>query len=191
MASFSSLLNDVYTITNRPDLIAETKLAVKQATLKMHHSDYYPKDIFETGLSWDPVSFTQSLAYKTLIPRWRTFKYLRKYSDSLPGTFFSLLSVEESLDRYMINRDNICYVAGDMLEIRSSTQDSYMLLGCYLHPDITEEGYTSWIADEHPFAIISDAAATVFKMIGFDEQAAYMKQNVTEQVALLRQNQLI
>jgi hypothetical protein len=66
-----------------------------------------------------------------------------------------------------------------------------MLLGCYLHPDITEESYSSWIADEHPYAIISDAAATVFKMIGFDEQAAYQKQNVTEQIAMLRQNQLI
>ena len=54
MASFTSLLNDVYTITNRPDLIAETKLAVKQATLKMHQSDYYPKDLFETGIAWNP-----------------------------------------------------------------------------------------------------------------------------------------
>ena len=191
MASFTSLLNDVYTITNRPDLIAETKLAVKQATLKMHQSDYYPKDLFETGIAWNPVAFLQSLSYKTLIPRWRTFKYLRKYSDGVPGDFFTLLSPEESLDRYAVNKDNICYVAGDTLEIRSSTQDANMLIGCYLHPDITEENYTSWIADEHPYAIVFDAAATVFKMIGYDEQAAYMKQSVTEQIALLRQNQII
>ena len=190
MASFSSLLTDVYTITNRPDLVAETKLAVRQATLKMHHSDHYPKDIFETGISWNPVAFTQSLQYKNLVPRWRGFKYLRKYSDGVPGAFFELLTPEASLDRYAINKDNICYLAGDMLEIRSSTEDTYMLLGCYLHPDVTETGYTSWIADEHPFAIVSDAAASIFKMIGFDEQAAYMKQTVTEQVALLRQNQL-
>ena len=191
MASLNSLMTDVFTITNRPDLIAETKLAVKQATLKMHHVDYFPKDLFETGISWNPADYVQSLAYKNIIPRWRTFKYLRKYQDSRPGDFFQLLGVEETLDRYAINKDNICYIAGDQLEIRSSTQDTYMLIGCYLHPDITDESYSSWIADEHPFAIVFDAAATVFKMIGFDEQAAYLKQNVTEQIALLRQNQII
>jgi len=191
MASFTELLADVYTITNRPDLIAETKLAVKQATLKMHQVDYFPKDLYETGIIWDPIAYIQSLAYKTLVPRWRTLKYLRKYQDNLPGEFFTRLNPEETLDRYQINKDNICYIAGDQLEIRSNTQDSTMLLSCYLHPDITESNYTSWIAEEHPYAIVYDAAAAVFKMIGFDEQAAYMKQNVTEQVALLRQNQII
>ncbi len=191
MASFTELCNDVYTITNRPDLIAETKLAVKQATLKMHQLDYFPKDLYETGIIWDPIAFIQSLAYKTLIPRWRTLKYLRKYQDGRAGEFFKLLSPDETLDRYAINRDNICYIAGDQLEIRSNTEDATMLISCYLHPDITEANFTSWIADEHPYALISDAAATVFKMIGFDEQASYMKQNVTEQVAMLRQNQII
>jgi len=191
VASFTDLCNDVYTITNRPDLIAETKLAVKQATLKMHQLDYFPKDLYETGIIWNPVAFIQSLAYKSLVPRWRTFKYLRKYQDDLPGDFFKLLSPDETLDRYSINKENICYIAGDQLEIRSSTEDSTMLLSCYLHPDITEDTFTSWIANEHPYAIISDAAASVFKMIGFDEQAAYQKQNVTEQVAMLRQNQII
>ncbi len=191
MASLNSLMTDVFTITNRPDLIAETKLAVKQATLKMHHVDYFPKDLHETGLSWNPADFVQSLAYKTLIPRWRTFKYLRKYADSRATDFFQLLTVEETLDRYAANKENVCYIAGDQLEIRSSTQDAYMLLGCYLHPDLTDDGYSSWIADEHPYAIINDAAASVFKMIGFDEQAAYLKQNVVEQIQLLRQNQII
>ena len=54
MASLNSLMTDVMTITNRADLIAETKLAVKQATLKMHQVDYFPKDIFETGIAWNP-----------------------------------------------------------------------------------------------------------------------------------------
>jgi hypothetical protein len=191
MASFTELCNDVYTITNRPDLIAETKLAVKQATLKMHQVDYFPKDLFETGISFSVPAFIQSIDYKTLIPNWRTFKYLRKYPDSMPGDFFALLSPEETLDRYAINRDNICYIAGQQLEIRSNTEDTYMIIACYLHPDVTEPGFSSWIASEHPYAIVSDAAASVFKMIGFDEQAAYQKQNVTEQIALLRQNQII
>ncbi len=189
--TLTDLINDTYTITNRPDLVAETKLAVKKSTLKLHQLDYFPKDIFETGISWDPVAFIQSLDYKTLVPNWRTLKYLRKYSDGLAGPFFSFLSPEESLDRFAINRDNICYIAGEQLEIRSSTEDTHMLLGCYVNPTLTDTGFSSWIATEHPYAIITDAAASIFKMIGFDEQAAYMKQEVTEQIQILRQNQII
>lgn len=190
MTSLASLISDVTTITNRPDLSAETKLAVKQATLKMHQLDFFPKDLFETGLSWNPAGFLQSLDYKTIAPRFRALSYLRKYSDGVPGTFFTLLSPTESLDRYCINKENVCYLAGDMLEIRSGTEDRYMLFGCYLNPDVTDDGFSSWIANEHPYAIILDAASKVFKMIGFDEQAAYYKQEVVEQIQMLRQSQI-
>jgi len=188
MATLSELIGDVYTITNRPDLVAETKLAVKQATLKAHQFDHFPKDIFETGITFPEASLIQSLDYKTIIPRWRTFKYLRKFTPpSYPGEFFSLLTPEESLNRYQINRENICYVAGEQLEIRSNSADQFMLLGCYVHPDITDTGYSSWIAVEYPYAIVYEAAAKVFKMIGQDEQSQSMRQEVAEQFMLLKQ----
>lgn len=187
MATLSEMIGDVYTITNRPDLISETALALKQATLKMHQTDHYPKDIFETGITFPTPATIQSLDYRTMIPRWRTFKYLRKYNNGYPGEFFSLLTPEESLDRYQINRENICYVAGEQLEVRSNSADSHALLACYLHPDITDAGYSSWIAQEHPYAIIYEAASKVFKMIGQDELASSMKQEVAEQYMLLKQ----
>jgi hypothetical protein len=190
MATLAELIADVYTLTNRPDLVNETKLAVKAATLKAHHSDFYPKDLFETGIAWSPVDYIQSLEYRTVIPRWRAFKFLRKYDSAAgqPGTFFQLLTPEQILDRYGIQKDNICYVAGEMLEIRSSTQDTNMLLGCYLHPDISDTGYSSWIALDHPYFIVYEAARTLFKSIGFDEQSAQMNQLVAEQFAGLKMN---
>ena len=190
MATFSELLDDVYTITNRPDLVAETKLAVKQATLKCHHSDYYPKDLVETGIQFTTPALLQSLEYRTLIPQWRSFKYLRKYIDGAPAGFFGILTPEETLDRYAINRENVCYLAGEMLEIRSNTADSYLLLSAYIHPNISESAFSSWIALEHPYAIVYEAAAQVFKTIGWDEQSSAAKQNVVEQIVLLKQNQL-
>lgn len=191
MASLLSLMNDVYVITNRDDLVAETKLAVKMATLKMHQLDDFPKDIVETGIAWTPAAYIQSLDYKAIIPTWRRFKYLRKYADGLAGDFFKYLSPEETLDRYNVNKENICYLAGTQIEIRSNTQDDYMLVAAYASPDITDTGFSSWIADEHPYAIICDAAASVFKQIGFDEQASYMKQTVAEQIAILRQSNIL
>lgn len=190
MATLNELISDVYVLTNRPDLVSETKLAVKKATLKMHHSDFYAKDLWETGISWNPVNYIQSLAYKNLNPLWRSLKYLRKYQDGVPGAFFTFLTPEQSLDRYGVQKDDMCYLAGDQIEIRSSTQDAYMLLGAYLNPNLSDDNFSSWIADDHPYAIITDAAASVFKTIGQDEKAAYFKQDVVEQIALLRQNNI-
>lgn len=193
MATFAELLSDTYLLTNRPDLVNETKMAVKAATLKLHHTDFYPKDLYETGISWSPVSYIQSLDYRSLIPRWRSFKFLRKYdaTTSTPGDFFSLLVPEQVLDSYNQARSDICYLAGESLEIKSSTQDDNMIIGCYIHPDITEGNFTSWVALDHPYAIVYEAAASLFKMIGYDEQATMMKQMVVEQVMELRMNNII
>ena len=47
MATYQELYDDVVTITKRPDLAAETALAIRAATLKLHQSDFYFKDLFE------------------------------------------------------------------------------------------------------------------------------------------------
>ena len=186
MATFAELVADVKIITNRPDMDSQIKHAVKVATLKAHQSDYYYKDLFETAITFDTAAFTQSIDYRSIIPRWRSLKYLRKYANSLPGAFFSILTPEQTLDGYGSLKDDICYVAGEQIEVRSSTEDDYMLLGCYLNPMLTEEGYNSWIAKDHPYVIEYDAAARIFRQIGFDEQAAAMRQEILEQLTELR-----
>ena len=195
MATFAELVADVKTMTNRPDLDAEIKLAVKAATLKAHQTDYYPKDLFETAIIWTPIAYQQSLDYRTLIPRWRAFKYLRKYDNSVspgvPGKYINILTPEQSIDGYGIDREDVCYIAGESLEIRSSTQDTYMLIGCYIHPDLDEITFNSWIALDAPFAIVYEATSKIFKQTGYDEQAAMMNKEVAEQFMLLRNNNLL
>jgi hypothetical protein len=193
MATFAELVADVKTITNRPDLDSEIKMAVKVATLKAHQSDFYPKDLYEVGIQWNPIAYQQSLDYRTLVPRWRAFKYLRKYdaTGETPGAFFTILAPEQLLDSYGIDKENVCYLAGEQLEIRSDTEDTYMLLSCYVHPIIEENSYSSWVALDHPYAIVYEAAAAVFKQIGWDEQAAQMKREVAEQFTILRNSNIL
>lgn len=187
MATFADLVSDVYVLTNRPYLVAETKLAVKMATLKAHQSDYYPKDLHEVGITWSSPEYIQSIEYRTLIPRWRAFKYLRKYANNAPAEFFKFLTPEETLDGYGINRENVCYLAGEMLEIRSNTEDAYMILGCYINPITTEEGFSSWIALDHPYAIILEAARTIFRQVGAADEANQLRAEVAEQYQILKQ----
>lgn len=193
--NLAELTAEVYTITGRSDRTAETLTAIKAATLKAHQSDFYYKDIFETGVAFDTSDYTQSLDYRTLIPLWRAVKYLRKYDITTtpytPGRILDLLVPENIMDRYQVQKTDIYYVAGSYLNINSSTKEQVYLLGCYLNPDITVDGYNSWIADDHPYAIIFDAAATVFKAIGKDEEAAAYRSLNAEQLSMLRASNIV
>jgi hypothetical protein len=174
--TLTELQDEVYTITKRPDLIAETLLAVRQATLALHQSDFFWKDIAETGLSFPISAYLQEIEYRSILPRFRAIKYLRK-SDSAgaTGAFFDVITPEAVLDLYGTDRTNICYAAGASIEIKSSTQFQYVILGYYQNPVVTTVGFDSWIALDHPYAIVLEAAEKVFKMIGKTEEFAAFK----------------
>ena len=187
MATFTELLAEVYTLTNRPDLVNETKLSVKAATLKAHQLDFFYKDLYEVGVQFSTSDYIQALEYRTISPLYRSLKYIRKTDASgTPGEFLSVITPAMSLDRYGNQREDICYGAGEVIQIKSSTMLQFILFGCYRNPDISESAYNSWIAIDHPYAIVYEAAATVYKQIGQDEQAAVFKRMTDEQFAMLR-----
>lgn len=189
-ADLAFLTQEVYTITGRPDRVNETLTAIKAATLKAHQSDYYYKDIFEVGVSFDNINYVQNLDYRSLIPRWRAIKYLRKIDLTVTppalGIELSLVVPENVFDSYKVQKQDVYYVAGPYVQINSSTQELTYLLGCYLNPDITEATYDSWVSKDHPYCIVFDAAATVFKATGKDEEAAAYRQLNAEQIAMLK-----
>lgn len=182
--NLTELQQEVYTLTNKPSLVAETLAAVRSATLKLHQSDYYYKDLFETGVVFTSAEYVQQIEYRTLIPRWRSLKYIRKsdVSGDNEGKFLEVLAIPEMVeDQYGINKTDVCYVAGSVINIKSSTQLQYAIMGCFLNPDITVATYNSWIALDHPYAIVYDAAAAVFKMIGdTDQYAAFTRMAMEE-----------
>ena len=188
--TFDELVAEVYLITNRPDLVAETKSAVKSATLKAHKTDFYSKDIFETGVEFETAEFRQSLDYISLLSNFRALKYFRRVEDENDdvGMFLDIITPEEILDSYGINRSDIAYVAGRVLEIRSSVTFSKALLGCYVLPIVREGAYLSWVAEQAPYAIIYEASRVIFKAIGYDEQSATFSGLLAEEYILLKQS---
>lgn len=190
-ATFTSLTSDVYTITGRPDLVAETSLAVRAATLKLHQSDFYPRDLSESQVQFNIAGYYQALEYKGIFPYFRSLSYIRKFENNAPTDFLTIITPNEALDSYSVAKEDVCYLAGSLIQIRSSTQISYILMGIYQLPVTDPELYTSWIADTYPMAIITEAAATVFKMIGFDEQASMYKQLAGEQLMMVRNSSLV
>lgn len=185
---FNELKEEVFIITNRRDLVAETESAIRAATLKAHKSDFFSKDIFETGVEFTGADFRQSLDYVSLFSNFRAFKYLRRVEDENDdiGKFFDIITPEEILDSYGTNRTDIAYVAGRVLEIRASVEFSKMLLGAYVYPIVRQGAYLSWVAEQAPFAIIHEAARRVFRSIGKLEESNAQKEFVIEEYAELK-----
>jgi len=192
--NMAELLIEVYAITNRPDLVDRTSSAIRAATLKLHQSDYFYKDLFESGVVFSAPAFLQQLEYRTLFPRWRALKYIRKsdINASQTGKILDIITPDEVLDDYGCNRNDVCYGGGEVINIRSSTELQYVFIGMYNNPDITALGYNSWIATDNPWAIIYEAAAQIFKSIGKTEEWNAATLNAREQKqALLVSNTLL
>ena len=195
--SFITMLDNVYALTNRPDLVNETTLAVQNATLKAHRSDFYPKDLYETGVQFDFALNFQTLEYKSLIPLWRSISYLRPMVTTNPdgtpvttpyaGNVLTMITPGAVLDDYNINKTDVYYIAGLQLNINVLCAQQYFLLGCYVYPNVIPASYYSWIADEHPEIILYEAAATIFNTIGYQEQAAAYRQMIAEEMQSLKQ----
>lgn len=186
--TFDELKEEVFLITDRRDLKAATESAIKAATLKAHRSDFYSKDIHEQGVEFSTADFRQSLDYILLISNFRSLKYLKRVDDENDdvGKFFEIITPENTLDTYGINKVDIAYIAGRVLEIRSSVEFTKMLLGAYVLPIVRTGAYDSWVAEQHPFVIIYEAARVIFKSIGYDEQSATFTQLVAEEFNLLK-----
>ena len=190
--TFDELLEEVYLITNRRDLVNETKSALKSATLKAHTSDFYSKDIYEVGVEFTTAGFRQSLDIIDLISNFRALKYIRRVTGATDdaGTFLEVITPEELLDSYGIGRTDIAYVAGRVIEMRACVSFQYALLGAYVMPVVREGAYSSWVAEQFPYTIIYEAARRVLTAIGNMEEAAGQRVLALEEYNLLRMSAL-
>lgn len=190
--NLAELQAEVIVQTKRPDLVAETLSAVLQATLKLHNIDNWKKDLLETGVSFATAEYEQDFEVRTFLPRFRTTAYARAY-DNVAGTplkFFEKVDPVNVLDTYGIARVNVFYQGGAEIHFKYESKFQHMLFGYFANPVITNPGYTSWIAEEYPYAITNEAARRIFAMIGQDKKVQYYAQEVAEQVAVLRINSI-
>lgn len=218
--AFADIVNTVYTYTNRPDRVGETAAAVTAATLWAHHSDFYYKDLVEVPASFASLQYLQQIPL-SFFTNFRALKYIRKYypgtgpnnppnqdqsPNNLPplygmyydpgcnlpdGRFFKVLTPDEVLDSYHINKIDVAYIAGQTVQVRSGDYFQYLLCGYYAHPVASSVGYNSWVANEYPDVIAFRAAEIVLKAIGFDESAQFYGQLAAELSAQMQFSNII
>lgn len=167
---FSTLLNDVYTHTNRPDLVNETTLAIRKATSKAHGSDEFPEDMVQVTVV--PSSTDKPNEYLldvSAIPFMRHRKIMQLINASTRRAY-EQISINDLFDSYGNLKKDCWYKAGLMYRVNAYL-DTASLDCIYLqNPDTNPASYTSWIALEHPEAVVEEAASQVFKMTGKDAE---------------------
>lgn len=185
--SLVQLKADVMTIVKRPDLVDAVALHIKNAILKVHSLDYWKPDLYENAFQFAVAATQYSLDTKSLVSRWKKVAYLNVI-DPLTGVVIrsvSPIDVLNTIDSYNTIKDYVFYEAGGYLQIRASGSEKNYNFGAYLYPDVTLNT-PSWIVEGVPSAIHYEAARTLFKTIGFDEQSSKMDTLFQEAMAQVR-----
>lgn len=202
--TFDEMVQQVIIDTNRPDMTyttaggsGEIPQAVQFATHLMHTKQgrYFPQDFRESVVNFDTPAFAQTLDVSAAFDRFRGLNYIRKLGDGsfmqtnpllppLPGyyrttarnaAFLAIVDAVQFFDEvYGLEQQDICWRAGDTVNLKSSTNLSQVKVGWFQFPDINVATFTSWIARDYPFAIIYAAESKIFNSIGQQDSSRKM-----------------
>lgn len=175
MTTFAELRELTIELTKRPELVALTESAVRTATLRAHHTDFFRRDLTQTTLNYTAlpdVYFYDFPNLTTTLPRLRTMKNV--YGVTAEGHQIEQLEYRESDDLYNSDGNYRRYVytlIGDTLRVYPDLPTGILHVYYFVNPDVSSAGFTSWIANVYPDDLAGWAAAIVMARTGFLEIA--------------------
>ena len=203
MTTLSDLLASVITVTNRPDLVAESTLAIQKATLKEHSFTDYKSDIAYSGvisLTDSAGNFRYQISQVTvgMYPQCRKILKIGEVLSSIPVSYLSFegywgeidfteQDVDDLFDGYRIEKSNYYTRVGNLINLVALREVTQIGISYYALPNISNAGYSSWIADKFPYVIYEVAAADIFDMIGkTDESKLYLNKVQSNRLDILK-----
>jgi hypothetical protein len=177
MTTFAEMVTAVNDITKRPELVTLTKQAVRQATLRAHHVDFFPRDRSSFVLTYTPptsTSFVDITGLYTAIPQLRTPEFLQSEDTTTQAATENLEylnSFKDFWDDGGIRKLSVFTQTGDSLRCSFASATGRARLWHYLNPVVTEANYASWIADMHKDEVAQWAAGIIWARTGLQEQA--------------------
>ena len=177
MTTYVELEQLVTAQTKRPDIPGITKSAIRTATLRAHHVDFFPRDLVESPLTYTPsstASFYDLQNISSTLPRMRSLKFLVGI-EAGSGRRVEQLEFREIDDLYATDgtrRTSVYCLIGDTLRIYPLAATGTISAYYYQNPALTEHSFISWIVDTYPDEVAMWAAAIVFARTGNAEMAA-------------------
>lgn len=170
MTTFAELQTDCYEITKRPDLVAETAIAIRKATMKFHMAEDWIRDRVAAVVPVTPL-YTGDFRYQidtTALTRFRKVYYIQQYLNPPSPLYveFKKKEGDDLLDSYHVEDTNYFYQIGTSINVRADRQMDNLEVVYYQLPNVTQAGYSSWIADMYPDCIIREVMLDIFQIIG-------------------------
>lgn len=181
MTTFAELEALVVEQTRRPEIPAVTKAAIRTATMRAHHTDFFPKDVGIGSLAYVPDSstFRDFPNISASLSRLRSIKTLQgiESASMAPVEAFEFRDLDDVYDADGNRRPSIYHIIGDTLRIYPQVQTGLLQVFYYQNPVTTDATYNSWIADTYPDELAAWASAIVFARTGFAEMAQEFQRN--------------
>jgi hypothetical protein len=197
MITFAEMEELVVEQTRRPEVPAITKSAIRNATLRAHHVDFFPRDLAEYNL---PFTVSSTAFYydfpdiHTQLERLRSIKTIRMLDpvNEIPTEELEFREVDDLYQSDGCRRPSIYTLQGDTLRVYAQRPTGLMAAFYYRNPNVSEAQYSSWIANMYPDDLAMWAASIVFARVGFTEMAQQVVQtNVNPFQALLVSSHLL
>lgn len=168
MPTFRQLVNNVITVTNRPDLLAETELAVRQVILYYHHLDSFWRDKLTGVIS---VSTGRAARHEVPISRFEGFRNAHSVAPYFAGNDTCAAPLKR-MERMGQHESEYWFLAGKTLVIKSATPTHQFQFTYWKNPTVAPEAaFDSWVADLYPDAVEDAACAKLFEMIRDSNEA--------------------
>jgi hypothetical protein len=177
MTTFAELETLVVAQTRRPEIPAITKAAIKSATLRAHHADFFPRDLSITRLNYTPLSTAVLYDFPNIhasLTRLRTIQHIEGI-DAVTSTPVENLEYRTADDLYDADgnrRPSVYTLLGATLRLYPLQATGAVNVFFFQNPNVAEADYASWIADTYEEELAMWAAAIVFSRTGFVEMAA-------------------
>lgn len=170
-------INDIITITNRPELNAETQLALRMATLKVHLGDKYVRDLVTTQTALLGTSQTLlQIATSTTLQRFRDVAQVQLLDVNGNLLDYPEIEIVEPGDIYEVGytgvrKPYIAWLAGTALNVYAACGMYGAQVVWYQSPNVTRDTYDSWIAQLFPDIIVWEGAMFIWNRTGNEAKA--------------------
>ena len=175
MTTFAELEALVVEQTRRPEVTSITQSAIRTATLRAHHVDFFRRDLQIGQLPYTPsnVSFYDFSNIYSSLTRLRSFQKLEGVdaTTATPVEELEYRDIDDLYDSDNVRRLSIYNMIGSTLRIYPQMPTGVLNLYYYANPITSSVGYSSWIANDFPDELAMWAAAIVFARTGFAEMA--------------------
>ena len=196
MATLSEITDEIIGITDRGEDPAAVYRAIVRATLKAHLADFWIRDLVELKVTPEITGLRMDVFLSTSLPGYRKISYINGYDDETdPENPTVMQEFHENMPQqirnvYGVKKNDIFYVAGDVLVLWGSGVPPSLLIGYWKLPEVGVGTYKSWIAEIFHPIIVDEACAEIFGGVGDDDEAKRRRDMFVPNLQFVRINDI-